>query len=300
MPSDPRSGPPARPGRRSRVRVRRLLTTLVLLGLAGGGGVAAAAWLTGWLDEPECSVTAAGRSYTFTPEQTANAATIALVSVERGMPPRAASVALATALQESKLRNITYGDADSLGLFQQRPSQGWGTEEQVLDPVHASHAFYDALEQVSGWEDGVITDVAQQVQRSAYPTAYAQHEWEGRVLASVLTGETPAGLGCDLPEVDPEAARTATDLLGKADAQFGGAADGTVADQQRLVLTTGSRTAAWAVASWAVAHAEAGDVSTVTVDGRRWERHGDPRTWPAGGDDLAEGVVVIEVGVPAS
>lgn len=283
------------------MRVRRLVTTLVLLGVAGAGGVAAAAWLTGWLDEPECSVTAAGRSYTFTPEQTANAATVALVSVERGMSPRAASIALATALQESKLRNITYGDADSLGLFQQRPSQGWGTREQVLDPVHASHAFYDALEQVPGWEDGVITEVAQAVQRSAFPTAYAQHEWEGRVLASVLTGETPAGLGCALPEVDPGAARTAADLLAKVDAQFAGVASGAVDGRQRLVLTTGSSTTAWAAASWAVAHAEAGDVTAVTVGGRRWERDADPTTWlPAGdGSGPGEGTVVVEVGAPA-
>ena len=106
---------------------------------------------------------------TFDPEQTGNAALIAALSIKREMPPRAATIALTTAFQESKIRNLRYGDRDSLGLFQQRPSQGWGTEKQILDPVHATNAFYDALEKYKGYETADITKIAQRVQKSGYP-----------------------------------------------------------------------------------------------------------------------------------
>ena len=102
-------------------------------------------------------------------EQAENASLIAAIAIERGLPARAVSIALATAFQESKLVNIDYGDRDSLGLFQQRPSQGWGTAEEILDPVYSTNAFYDALVQVDGYEDMEITEAAQQVQRSAFP-----------------------------------------------------------------------------------------------------------------------------------
>ncbi|MGC1206502.1 MAG: hypothetical protein WA880_00950, partial [Ornithinimicrobium sp.] len=159
----------------------RLVTTGALLCVAGVGGVFGARWVIDSVSDPMCEFTAADRSETKTPEQSANASTISIVAVQRGLPPRAASIGIATAIQESKLQNINYGDADSLGLFQQRPSQGWGSEEEILDPVYATNAFYDVLIEVEGWQDGEITEVAQTVQRSAYPDAYADHEWEGRV-----------------------------------------------------------------------------------------------------------------------
>ena len=105
----------------------------------------------------------------FDPEQTGNAALIAALSIKRGLPPRAATIALTTAYQESKILNITYGDRDSLGLFQQRPSQGWGTEKQIMDPVYSTNKFYDALVKVKGYENADITEIAQKVQRSGFP-----------------------------------------------------------------------------------------------------------------------------------
>jgi hypothetical protein len=99
------------------------------------------------------------------------------VAQARHLPPRAVVIALATAQQESRLRNLHYGDRDSLGLFQQRPSQGWGTRAQVLDPAHAAGRFFDHLVRVPHWQTGRLTDVAQAVQRSAFPGAYAR--WEG-------------------------------------------------------------------------------------------------------------------------
>ncbi|MFD5626435.1 C40 family peptidase [Streptomyces sp. NPDC127072] len=115
-------------------------------------------------------------------EQVPNAKTIQATGVAMNIPARGQIVALATALQESGLRNLTYGDRDSLGLFQQRPSQGWGTANEILDPVHASTKFYEALEKVSGWQSLSVTQAAQAVQKSGFPEAYAK--WE--LLATAL------------------------------------------------------------------------------------------------------------------
>ncbi|WP_435850645.1 C40 family peptidase [Streptomyces mirabilis] len=109
-------------------------------------------------------------------EQVPNAKTIQATGVAMNIPARGQIVALATALQESGLRNLTYGDRDSLGLFQQRPSQGWGTANETLDPVHSSTMFYEALEKVPGWQSLSVTQAAQAVQKSGFPDAYAK--WE--------------------------------------------------------------------------------------------------------------------------
>src|SRR3954447_4839047 len=110
----------------------------------------------------QCTLPASGVH--LTDEQIANARTIAQVARDRGLPERAVVIALATAMQESRLRNLDYGDRDSLGLFQQRPSQGWGTPEQVRDPVYAAGTFYDRLVLFPGWDTGRLTDIAQGVQ----------------------------------------------------------------------------------------------------------------------------------------
>jgi hypothetical protein len=188
-----------RPSRRpSRKRTRRSLGSLVprwwpalLLVAAALIGVA---WNAG--DEattPDATAcTLPGSGVTVTPEQVGNAAIIAQVGRDRGLPERAVVIALATAQQESRLRNLDYGDRDSLGLFQQRPSQGWGTEAQVQDPVYAAGRFYDWLVTVPGWETGRLTDVAQAVQRSGYPELYQQHEAMAVELTATLApGATP-------------------------------------------------------------------------------------------------------------
>jgi murein DD-endopeptidase MepM/ murein hydrolase activator NlpD len=140
-------------------------------------------------------------------EQRDNAALI--VEVGRtavGAPPRAWVIAVATAMQESGLRNLPHlgelNDRDSLGLFQQRPSQGWGTAGQILDPVHATTAFYRALLKVDGWQQMALTEAAQAVQKSAYPDAYARHEPLAVAVVDQVTGgiagaaATDAELAC--------------------------------------------------------------------------------------------------------
>jgi hypothetical protein len=146
--------------------------------------------------------TVAGLSMTLTAEQVANAATIAAVGRDRGLPERAVVIALATAQQESRLRNLDYGDRDSLGLFQQRPSSGWGTDAQVQDPVYAAGKFYDHLVGVPDWETGRLTDVAQAVQRSAFPEAYQQWSELAEKLAAAQISELPDQITC-IPDEAP-------------------------------------------------------------------------------------------------
>jgi cell wall-associated NlpC family hydrolase len=124
-------------------------------------------------------------------EQIPNAETIQATGVAMNVPAQGQIVALATALQESGLRNLDYSDRDSLGLFQQRPSQGWGTAAEVRDPVHASTKFYEGLLKVSGWQSMTIAQAAQAVQKSGFPDAYAK--WEP--LATALQKAIAKSLG---------------------------------------------------------------------------------------------------------
>jgi hypothetical protein len=170
---------------------------LVVVGLVAVGGYAAIRTGLGPLPDPEgCRATALGHTVSMSTEQAENAALIAAVAERRGLPARAISIAIATAYQESKLENVAGGDRDSLGLFQQRPSQGWGTARQVMRPTYAANAFYDALVKVDGYTTMDITQAAQAVQHSAYPDAYADHEADGRTIASALSGYSHAAFSC--------------------------------------------------------------------------------------------------------
>jgi len=278
-----------RHGRRRRRWIGRVVLLVVVAMVGGAGYYGYTRFITN-LGETSCRVMAGGEEFTFSPEQTANAATITAIALKRGLPARAATVANATAIQESKLRNIKFGDRDSLGLFQQRPSQGWGTEAQVLDPVYATNAFYDALVKIDGYETMAITKVAQEVQRSAFPEAYADHEQEGRVLASALAGHSPGGLGCRLDAAT--ASTPAATLAKQLAAELGVSA--TV--QGSEVRATGRNTeGAWAAGSWAVAHADANGITSVTVGNRTWTRaRGDEGwSWQAAKKPIAATAVTI-------
>jgi hypothetical protein len=179
--------------------------------------------------------------------------------MRKGMPDHAVTVALAASLQETQLRNLPYGDRDSVGLFQQRPSQGWGTNAQIMDPNYAASAFYDHLALVPGWQTMAVTEAAQLVQQSATPDAYANWETEARSLARALTGEVPAGLSCRFdgfggPTPSPSA------LAQAARTEMGA---------QLFGVPVSTKTG-WQVASWAVAHAYSYHVSSVSFEGRTW------------------------------
>lgn len=265
-----------------------------------------------------CVVRAAeggGSSYELTPEQADNAATVAAVGTTRGMPQRAVTIALATALQESSLRNIDYGDRDSLGLFQQRPSQGWGTPEQILDPVYSAGRFYAGLAEVPGYSRMPLTDAAQTVQRSGFPQAYAKHEPDATLLAAALTGSTAATLTCsvrsDGKPGDPAKVRAElVRAFGKDVLPGSGPGRGTAGAQGSAVLTVpvpapggpqdgadsggagpegaegpedaddgGAERRGWELAHWAVARAEALRLTEVSYQGRVWSEDRSGEGW---------------------
>jgi hypothetical protein len=166
----------------ARRAVRRLAVAalvLVLAGAAGLAGVNALVWMSGLTG-------ATGGQVPTSDEQRRNAAIIVEVGRRMQVPERGLWVALATAMQESTLRNLDYGDRDSLGLFQQRPSQGWGTPAQIQDPEYSAGIFYERLLEVPGWESMPLWEAAQTVQRSAFPHAYSRwEEHAANLLAEV-------------------------------------------------------------------------------------------------------------------
>ncbi|WEV78089.1 hypothetical protein O9K63_16110 [Janibacter cremeus] len=243
------------------------VATLCVVGLLCTAGLWYARDRIGLFLGEKCEATALGETVSFAPDQMNHASTIVLLGVKRGLPARAGSIAVATAIQESKLRNLTYGDRDSVGLFQQRPSQGWGTVDELQDPVYATNAFYDELTRIDGWEGMRITEIAQEVQRSAYPEAYADHEHEGRTIASVLTGHSPTGLVCRLEE--PTGPGRPDTFVAAVAEQTGQEA---TAEGQVISVRASDERLAWAVGAWAVAQAKARNVRSVQVGDRRWTR----------------------------
>lgn len=243
-----------------------LIPVLVVSGIAGGAYYGYQ-HLLDTFGSPTCQFTANG-NFSYSPEQSANAATVVdVATVKEGLPSRAGEIGTATAITESKLRNLNYGDLDSLGLFQQRPSQGWGSTDEILDPVHSSTAFYDKMTQVGNWQTQPIEVVAQAVQRSGFPAAYADHITAANILTASLDGSTPEAVTCRL---DPATTSTApTALVNKLKYQTGLVATANTSD---ISFTARNLQRAWAVAGWAVTHAEYDGITSVTVGDRMWKR----------------------------
>ncbi|MFE7810773.1 C40 family peptidase [Streptomyces sp. NPDC057433] len=154
-------------------------------------------------------------------EQVPNAATIVAAGLSLDVPKKGQIIALATAMQESRLRNLGYGDRDSLGLFQQRPSQGWGSAQQIHDPVYASEQFYKHLLKVDGWQQMTVTQAAQAVQKSGLPDAYAQWESLATALQSAIAKTFP-GTGDDADDKDTnQGEKPSTSTTGCASGQDG-------------------------------------------------------------------------------
>jgi murein DD-endopeptidase MepM/ murein hydrolase activator NlpD len=195
-----------------RGRVRLLVTLVVALSLLCCAGSVVAFFLNGLSNSVNSAAFGAGCggktvdiNVNLPPvaalgaEQMHNAAIIVSVGQQQNVPPRGWVIAIATALQESELINLgnlgSRNDHDSLGLFQQRPSQGWGTPQQIMDPVYSSKKFYEHLVKVSNWLTRPLTDVAQAVQRSAYPDAYAKHEGRATQIVNALTNGAARSIG---------------------------------------------------------------------------------------------------------
>ncbi|MDJ0345900.1 C40 family peptidase [Streptomyces sp. H10-C2] len=180
--------------------IRKIAATGVV-GLMGSGMVVAMVLTGGMLSVPRVSTGLASVTCPLLPgasdnalqldgNQIRNAQIIISSGQQMGIPTRGQVVAIATALQESTLQNLNHGDRDSLGLFQQRPSQGWGTPAQIMDPAYSSRSFYRHLQAVAGWQQMSITAAAQAVQHSGFPDAYAQHEQHAVDIVAKLAPST--------------------------------------------------------------------------------------------------------------
>lgn len=306
--------PSPTPQRKRRGRLLRCGAAFAVLSAVAGYLVVQ--YVTGGTGGPGCKVVSGkgdGATYEFTPEQAVNAATITAVGTARDLPERAVTIALATALQESGLRNLNHGDRDSLGLFQQRPSQGWGTPQEIMDPTYAAGMFYEHLAKVPDYTDLPLTVAAQRVQRSGFPEAYAKHEPDATLLAAALTGRSGATLTCDgrpaaTRAKGEDAVRAALardfgrDVLAPAGAEVDDgkgqssspaapipeaeSGDGTVTLPVRTVAgdrrDAGAR--GWQLAHWAVANASELHIRSVSYAGREWVAgHTDSRWRPLDG-----------------
>jgi hypothetical protein len=186
------------------------------------------------------------------------------------LPEHAAVLVLAAGLQESKLRNLApgAGDRDSVGVLQQRPSQGWGGGQasRLTDVTEATREFLAALVKVAGWRTMSLADAIQAVQISADGSAYAQHEQEATVLADAFQGHQPAAVSCEFaaPTVVAPTAKVASELRAQlpVNAPVTGA---------KTVQVPG---AGWQTVAWFVANADRLGIDRVAYAGRTWSRTG--------------------------
>ncbi|MFC0581396.1 hypothetical protein [Micrococcoides hystricis] len=269
------------------------------LALVLAGVLFATRWLddTAFLQRQQCSVLLGSERYVLAPDQTRNGSIIAAAGLERGLDRHEVMIALATARQESKLRNIGYGDTvgpDSRGLFQQRPSQGWGTEEQIMDPWYAANRFYQELETVPGYRDLSVTEAAQAVQRSAYPDAYAKHEDVAAAFARALTEGEPGAMSCTLKATPADQAELSHKAYAAEMKRFADALSAEVqlkTDTRSLRISVPDDQTGWRLATWALANAEAGNVLSISFNSLHWER--GKRSWNSTDEPTEELVITF-------
>ncbi|MCX2969677.1 MULTISPECIES: hypothetical protein [Streptomyces] len=271
---------------------------------------------------PRCLVRAGEgeEPYELEPEMVRNAATIEAVAAARGLPERAVTIALATAMQESSLRNIDYGDRDSLGLFQQRPSQGWGTSDQIMDPVYAAEKFYEHLVEIPDYAGLPLTVAAQKVQRSGFPDAYAKHEPRAAQLTAALTGRAATSLNCtglgltapgDAERVREKLHREfGADLLAGAEVSGGRSApgDGELVipvpdagapdDSGDDARPAGTTRRGWELAHWSLANAAELGIARIGYGDRVWEAARSSDGWRTVSGATAEDVRLTLVRAP--
>lgn len=247
--------------RAHRAGIALLVIALAVAGLAVG---ARALW-----HAAQSAVRADGcdfGAYNLDLDQARIAATVVGVVLRRKLPERAAVLTLGAALQESKLRNLPpgTGDRDSVGILQQRPSQGWGTAAQIANVQYATGKFLDAVVRVPHWQSDSLASVIQAVQFSADGSAYARHEPEAQQIADALTGATAMGVSCSFgkPTVvaSPQAViQAVTTDLPVSPPQAAG----------RVVTVPG---AGWATAAWFICNADRLGIDTVRYAGDSWSR----------------------------
>ena len=237
---------------------------------------------------PGCQAGTGGAAIPLDTEQAGIAATIAGIAARHRLPHRAVTIALAAALQESELQNLDYGDRDSVGVFQQRPSQGWGTTAELEDPVYATTKFFAALVRLPGYTKMPVDQAAQDVQHSADGSAYEQWVGIATQLTGYFTGTQPAEVSCwytppgraDLagalkqltqtfgPEGKDEVlVRMTTDRSAKKN------------KERTTAVVHVQRDGAWTVAAWLVAHAQQYGISQIRYAGYVWNAANGSMGW---------------------
>jgi hypothetical protein len=264
--------------------------TLVAALLLGIGGYVIFQRTRPFLISDGCQVSVGGEVVQLDSQQAAIAATIAGVGYRRGLPAGAVTVAYATALQESHLHNVSYGDRDSVGIFQQRPSAGWGTPGQLMDPVYATTKFFEALVKVPGYASMPIYRAAQAVQHSADGTAYGQYEQVAGMLSTAFTGSASRSVSCWYTPYGKRQAQFAPALsqLSRAFGQLGGQGGTVDPASGPAAARTPARTmtvpvprpqTGWAVATWSVAHAKTYGIKRVRYAGYEWAAADGEHGW---------------------
>ena len=256
---------------------------------------------------PGCQLGTGQQAITLDTDQAAIAATIAGVAARHRLPRQAVVIAYAAALQESKLHNLDYGDRDSVGIFQQRPSQGWGPAADLEDPVYATTKFFAALTRVPGYARMPVYQAAQDVQHSADGTAYEQWTYLAGQLAGYFTGAPPHGMSC---WYTPAGKADLTGAVRRMTQTFGPQGrnaivvritrDRSAGKNQAAVTVLHVRPdAAWTVASWLVAHAQAYGLSEVRYAGYAWKAADGSMGWqrdsnptPPSGKSASQGSIV--------
>ncbi|HEY6492110.1 MAG TPA: hypothetical protein VIZ43_02475 [Trebonia sp.] len=234
--------------------------------------------------------------------QAADAATIAGVSVREHLPSQALTIAYATGFQESKLENLTYGDRDSVGIFQQRPSEGWGTTAELEDPAYAAGAFFGALVQVPHYTTIPVYEAAQAVQKSAAGYAYQQYAQSGAQLAddyvtaphAVTCWYSPAAQAADdnvSPKLNLHGAATELDHVFGTPGQSGALTDVSRIRSGSADLVTTAPGSGWAVANWLVTNASSYGITQVSYAGYQWTAGLTETSWQTESGAIAGGIV---------
>jgi hypothetical protein len=227
-----------------------------------------------------CSAAAPHQSVLLDTQQAGIAATIAGVAHQESMPRAAIIIAYATAMQESKLHDLTYGDQDSVGVFQQRPSQGWGPARKLENPIYATTKFFRALKAVHGYQTMPVYQAAQAVQHSADGSAYIQYERMAAEMTSAFTGQRSHAVYCwslgaspRHPDVD-----AITEGLGST---FGQATAGLARTgaAHTMLVPIGHTKLGWEVASWMVTHSSRYGIHQVRFDGYQWRTAAGTKGW---------------------
>jgi hypothetical protein len=243
------------------------------------------------LQGSDCTAAGGGQEITLGTGQAGIAATIAGVAQRDALPARAVTVAYATALQESKLQNLPYGDRESVGVFQQRPSQGWGPRSDLENPVYATSKFFDALAKVSGYQRMPIYQAAQAVQHSADGFAYQRFQPMAAHMTVAFTGQEPHAVWCWYRPAITGTARVRAARLALA-ATFGTHFTRATADPG-LVVKVGSVRQGWVVATWLVANAQQFRISVVRYAGYRWTVAAGSRGWARTVSPAPRGIVEL-------